>query len=189
VSIVAKLVYSVITSIDGYVADDNGNIDWGAPDQEVFEFINALERNVGTVLYGRRMYETMVYWETFKVSEDIPGYLRDFAETWRAQDKIVYSTTLQHPSSAKTRIERAFVPDEVQRLKQRSEHDLSIGGAHLASQMIEAGLVDDMHLFVAPLTVGGGTPAHPGESRTNYALEDVRRFESGVVHLHYRYES
>jgi dihydrofolate reductase len=184
----SKLVYSTITSLDGYIADESGNFDWSAPDQEVFAFINVLERDVDTVLYGRRMYETMVYWETFHGSEDQPSYLRDFAETWRAQDKIVYSTTLGQSTSARTRIERAFVPVEVQRMKESSERDISIGGAHLASQMIEAGLVDEMHLFVAPVTVGGGTPAHPGDSHTSLELLDVKRFESGVVHLHYRFD-
>jgi dihydrofolate reductase len=181
----AKLVYSMITSLDGYVTDESGSFDWATPDAETFTFINDLERSTGTVLYGRRMYETMVFWETFDGSEDEP-YGQDFADIWRAQDKIVYSTTLAEVSSDRTRIERSFVPDAIQRMKDSSDRDLSISGPHLASQAIEAGLVDEMHLFVAPITVGGGTPAHPGDAFTNLELLDVDRFESGVVHLHYR---
>jgi dihydrofolate reductase len=183
----AKLVYSIITSLDGFTADEAGNIDWGEPDAEVFAFINVLEREFGTALYGRRMYETLIYWETFKRSGDEPMFLQDFAETWRAQTKIVYSTTLQRVSSARTEIKHGFVPDDVQRMKELSELDLSIGGPHLASQAIQAGLVDEMHLFVTPITVGGGTPAHPGDAHTMLELLDVNEFESGVVHLHYRF--
>jgi dihydrofolate reductase len=185
----AKLVYSAITSLDGYVADADGNIDWSVPDPEVFEVINDLERDVDTVLYGRRMYETMVYWERFQRSDDVPSYVQDFAGHWRAQTKIVYSTTLEDASSTKTFIEHAFIPETVRQMKQSSEHDLSIGGAHLASQAIEARLVDEMHLFVVPVTVGSGTPANPGEFRTTLELLDVNRYESGIVHLHYRFDN
>jgi dihydrofolate reductase len=181
----AKLTYSMITSLDGYVADPDGNFDWGEPDAEVFLFINNLERDVSTYLYGRRMYETMVYWETFEGTDDDP-ISSDFAEIWRGADKVVFSTTLERASSAKTRIERAFLPDDVRRMKESSNGDLSIAGPHLASQAIEAGLVDEMHLFVTPITIGGGTPAHPGESRSSLELLNVKRFDSGVVHLHYR---
>jgi dihydrofolate reductase len=187
VGAMAKLVFSTIASLDGYIADEGGNFDWAAPDPEVFEFIGDLERSTGTVLYGRRMYETMVYWETFRGGESAPAYLQDFADTWRAQEKIVYSTTLETPSSARTKIERVFVPDDVQRLKDSSEKDLAIGGAHLASQAIEAGLVDEMYLFVMPITVGGGTPAHPGDAHQGLVLRDVRQFESGVVYLRYEF--
>jgi dihydrofolate reductase len=180
----AKLVYSMITSLDGYISDVDGNIEWGAPDDEVAEFVNDMERGVATVLYGRRMYETMVFWETFEGSADEP-VAQDFADIWRSQDKIVFSTTLAEPSSAKTRIERTFVPDEVLRMKQSSGTDLSIAGPHIASQAIEAGLVDEMHLFIAPVTLGGGAPAHPGEVLTDLELLDVNRFESGFLHLHY----
>jgi dihydrofolate reductase len=180
----AKLVYSIITSLDGYIADESGNFDWGQPDEEVSTFINDLERDVGTALYGRRMYETMVYWETFD-EPDADAYVQDWTGIWRAQSKIVYSTTLTTVSSARTRIERAFIPDDVQKMKDSLESDMSIAGPHLASQAMEAGLVDEMHLFVAPVTVGGGTPAHPGEARTDYELLSVNRFGSGFVHLHY----
>jgi dihydrofolate reductase len=185
----SKLVYSAITSLDGYVADADGNFDWSVPDPEVFEVIHDLEREVGPVLYGRRMYETMVYWETVHLSNDDPSYFQDFANNWRAQTKIVYSTTLEHASSANTLIEHAFIPEAVRQMKQSSEHDLSIGGPHLASQAIEARLVDEMHLFVVPVTVGSGTPAHPGELRTKLELLDVNRFESGIVHLRYRFDN
>lgn len=185
----AKLVYSAITSLDGFVADADGNFDWSVPDPEVFSVINDLERDVGTVLYGRRMYQTMVYWETFQRSNDVPSYVQDFADNWRAQTKIVYSTTLEHASSARTLIEHSFIPEAVRQMKQSSEHDLSIGGAHLASQAIDARLVDEMHLFVVPVTVGSGTPANPGELRTNLELLGVTRFESGIVHLHYRFDN
>ncbi len=181
----AKLTYSMITSLDGYVADPDGNFDWGEPDAEVFLFINNLERDVSTYLYGRRIYETMIYWETFEGTDDDP-ISSDFATIWRAANKVVYSTTLKKASSAKTRIERAFLPDEVRRMKESSEGDLSIAGPHLASQAIEAGLVDEMHLFVTPITVGGGTPALPGESHAHLELLSLNRFDSGVVHLHYR---
>jgi dihydrofolate reductase len=185
----AKLVYSMITSLDGFISDEDGAIEWGAPDPEVFAFVNDLERDTGTVLYGRRMYETMVYWETHGASPDDSPVERDFAELWRAQDKIVYSTTLEQVSSARTSLERTFVPDAVRRLKQDSTRDLSIAGPHLASQAIEARLVDDMHLFVVPVTLGGGTPAHPGKEQTDLALLDINRFESGIVHLHYRFDN
>jgi dihydrofolate reductase len=186
-SAMAKLVYSTITSLDGYIADDAGDIQWGAPDAQVAAFINDLERGFETVLYGRRMYETMVFWEMFDGSPDSDPEETDFAEKWRSQTKIVFSTTLQHVSSARTSIERAFVPEEIRRLKESSRSDLSIGGAHLASQAIEARLVDEMHLYITPLTLGGGASAYPGEQRTNLELIDVNRFDSGVVHLHYRF--
>jgi dihydrofolate reductase len=184
-SAMAKLVYSMITSLDGYIADETGDITWGAPDAEVGAFVNEMERGVGTVLYGRRMYETMVYWETFVGSDDDP-IENEFADRWRRQEKIVFSTTLKEPSSARTRIEHSFIPDEVERLKQSAATDLSIAGPHLASQAIEARLVDEMHLYVAPVTLGGGTSAHPGDARTPLELLDVNRFKSGFVHLHYR---
>lgn len=182
----AKLIYSMITSLDGYITDADGNFDWAEPDAEVFEATLNLERAVGTVLYGRRMYEMMVYWETFSRTKDEPAFLEEFADNWRAQTKIVYSTTLERASSANTFIERAFIPEAVREMKRSSERDLSIGGAHLASQAIEARLVDEMDVFVVPITVGGGTPAHPGEVHTKLELLDTNTFESGFVHLHYR---
>jgi dihydrofolate reductase len=177
----------MITSLDGYVADSSGDIRWGAPDAEAGAYINDLERDTGTVLYGRRTYEVMVYWETHGSSDDDDAASSDFAATWRAQDKIVYSTTLDHVSSARTTLEHAFVPDAVRQLKENSTRDLSIAGPHLASQAIEARLVDEMHLYVVPITLGGGTPAHPGEERNDLTLLEVHHFRSGLVHLHYRF--
>jgi dihydrofolate reductase len=141
------------------------------------------------VLYGRLTYETMVYWETNGTSEDDSTFEHDFATKWRSQDKIVYSTTLDHVSSARTTLERKFVPDAIRELKASTSSDLSISGPHLASQAIEAGLVDEMHLFVVPVTLGGGKPAHPGKERTDLTLLDVRRFDGGSVHLHYRFDN
>jgi dihydrofolate reductase len=181
----ANLIYSAITSLDGYVADENGNFDWAEPDEEVHAFVNDLERQVGTYLYGRRMYEVMVAWETLPLA-DQPPFLRDYAELWRAADKIAYSKTLETVSSAKTRIERAFDPAAVQQLKARSERDLSVGGPELAAQAIEAGLVDEWHLFVSPIAVGGGNQSLPDHVRVDLELLDERRFGNGVVHLHYR---
>lgn len=181
----ANLVYSAITSLDGYINDEDGNFDWGAPDDEVLQFINDMERGVGTYLFGRRLYETMVYWETFEGTDDDP-LERDFAELWRAAHKIVYSTTLDEVSSARTTLKHVFVPDEVQDMKRRSDNDLSIGGPHLASQAIEANLVDELHLYVTPVTLGGGTPAHPALARSELTLLEVNPFASGVVHLKYR---
>ncbi len=185
----AKLVYSAIVSLDGYTADDNGNFDWAAPDPEVHTFVNDLERGVGTYLYGRRMYETMVYWETFGVAEDQPPCVRDFAGIWRAAAKVVYSTTLGVVSSARTRIERAFDPGAVLRMKETAGHDISVGGADLAGQAMAAGLIDEVHLFLTPVTVGGGTPALPRQFRSNLELLRVNSFVGGVVHLNYRTSS
>jgi dihydrofolate reductase len=184
----AKLVYSAIMSLDGYTADDSGNFDWGEPNPEVFTFINDLERGFGTHLYGRRMYETMVSWEKFDVAGR-PPYIRDFAVIWQAAAKVVYSRTLGVASSARTRIERAFDPEAVLRMKETAGQDLSVGGPDLASQAIKAGLVDEMHLFLTPVTVGGGTPALPGHFPSGLELLRTDRFEGGVVHLHYRTSS
>ena len=152
----AKLIYSAISSLDGYVADEDGNFDWAAPDEDVHRFVNDLERPVGTYLYGRRMYEVMVYWETAHTLADQPPFIQDFAELWQAADKIVYSKTLEKVSSARTRIERRFDPEAVRQLKARTGRDLTVGGPDLAAQAIKAGLVDEYHLFVAPIVVGGG---------------------------------
>ena len=184
----AKLIYSALTSLDGYVADENGNFDWAEPDEEVHTLVNDLERQVGTYLYGRRMYEVLVAWETVDLA-DQPPFIRDYAEIWRAADKIVYSTTLQAVSSARTRIERAFDPEAVRQMKASAGSDLSVGGPHLAAQSIEAGLVDEFHLFLTPIVVGGGTRALPDDVRVELALLDERRFGNGVVHLHYRTET
>jgi dihydrofolate reductase len=182
----AKLIYSAITSLDGYVADKQGNFDWAAPSEEVHAFANQLERSIGTHLFGRRMYETMVYWETAHTRPDSSPVELDFAEVWQAADKVVYSRTMTDVSSARTRIEREFDPDSVRELKQSAGRDLSVGGAELAAQAIKAGLVDEYHLFVNPVAVGGGTSALPDDIRLDLELLDEHRFASGVVHLHYR---
>ncbi|MGZ4276486.1 MAG: dihydrofolate reductase family protein [Solirubrobacteraceae bacterium] len=181
----AKLIYSAIASLDGYVEDEHGRFDWAAPGDEVHAFVNELERPIGTYLYGRRMYETMVFWETVSTSGDQPAAVRDFAEIWRAAEKLVYSRTLQTVSSARTRIERDFNPGAIRRLKEASERDITVGGAELAGQAIAAGLVDECHLFLSPVVVGGGKRALPDSVRVQLELRDARRFQSGVVHLHY----
>jgi len=182
----AKLIYSGITSLDGYVADEDGNFDWSVPDEEVHAFVNDLERPIGTYLYGRRMYEVMVSWETAHRVADQPGFVRDFTGIWQAADKLVYSTTLQKVSSARTRIERGFDPEAVRRMKAGAERDLSVGGPDLAAQALKAGLVDECHLFITPIVVGGGKPFLPDDVRLSLELLNERRFGNGVVHLHYR---
>ena len=182
----AKLIYAAITSLDGYVADADGNFDWAAPDEEVFTFVNDLERPIGTYLYGRRMYEVMVYWETVPTTADQSPVERDFAELWQAADKIVYSTTLESVSSARTRIERDFDPEAVRQWKATAVRDIEVGGPDLAAQAIQAGLVDECHLFLTPIVVGGGKPALPNNVRLKLELLDERRFGNGVVYLHYR---
>jgi dihydrofolate reductase len=182
----AKLIYSAITSLDGYVADVDGNFDWAAPDEEVHRFVNDLERPIGTYLYGRRMYEVMAYWETAETAADQPTATQDFAEIWQAADKVVYSRTLEAASSASTRIERDFDPDVVRQLKASAGPDITLGGPELAAQAIRAGLVDEYHLFLTPVVVGGGKRALPDNVRLELELLDERRFGNGVVHLHYR---
>jgi dihydrofolate reductase len=181
--LMAKLIYSAITSLDGYVADKEGNFDWAEPDEEVHRFVNDLERPVGTYLYGRRMYEVMVAWET--VADQQP-LIQDYAEIWRAADKIVYSRTLETASSERTRIERDFDPDAVKQMKASARPDISVGGPALAAQAIRAGLVDEYHQFLTPVVVGGGNPALPDSVHLKLELLDERRFDNGVVHLHYR---
>ncbi|HEY1518353.1 MAG TPA: dihydrofolate reductase family protein [Solirubrobacteraceae bacterium] len=180
-----KLIYSAIGSLDGYFEDAGGRFDWAAPDEEVHAFVNDLERPIGTYLYGRRMYETMVFWETAGTAGEPPMF-GDYAEIWRAAEKLVYSRTLQAPSSARTRIEREFNPDAVRQLKLSSTADISIGGGDLAGQAIGAGLVDECHLFVCPIVIGGGKRTLPDNVRAQLELLDERRFKNGVVHLHYR---
>jgi len=182
----ARLIYSAIASLDGYVEDKQGEFDWAAPDDQVHAFVNDLERPIGTYLYGRRMYETMVFWETVSTSADQDAVTRDFAEIWRAAEKIVYSRTLQAPSSERTRIEREFDPAAIRRLKESSARDLTVGGAEFAGEAMAAGLVDECHLFLVPVVVGGGKRALPDDVRAQLELLDERCFRSGVVHLHYR---
>lgn len=182
----AKLIYAAIASLDGYIEDAEGRFDWSAPDEEVHAFVNELERPIGTHLYGRRMYETMVFWETAPTDTDEPAVFSDYAAIWRAAEKIVYSRTLRTASSAKTRIERELDPDAVRQLKQSSTADISIGGAELAGQAFGAGLVDELHLFLCPIVVGGGKRAVSADVRAQLELLDERRFRNGVVHLYYR---
>jgi dihydrofolate reductase len=182
----AKLFYTAITSLDGYVADEDGKFDWAAPDEEVHAFVNDLERPIGTYLCGRRLYDTMAVWETMPSGPDQQAVIRDYAEIWRSANKIVYSTTLASVSSARTRIERQFEPDAVRQIKASADRDVSVGGPHLAAQAIRAGLVDECHLFVTPVIVGGGTQALPDHARVDLELLGERRFGNGVVHLHYR---
>ena len=182
----ARLIYSAIMSLDGYVADADGTFDWAAPDEEVHVFINDLVRSVGTHLYGRRMYETLAPWETDPSLAAHSEVTRDFAEIWQAADKIVYSTTLETVSSARTRIARAFDPEAVRQMKARAGRDLTVGGPTLAGQALKAGLVDECHLFIYPVLVGGGKPSLPSDTRAELKLLDERRFSNGVVYLRYR---
>jgi dihydrofolate reductase len=182
----AKLIYSAITSLDGYIADEDGNFDWAAPDEEVHAFVNDLERPVGTYLYGRRMYETMVFWETAHTFADQRPVMQDFAKIWQAADKVVYSTTLPAVSSARTRIERDFDPEAVRRMKAAAGRDITVGGPHLAAEAIRAGLVDEYQLFLVPFMVGGGNQSLPDNVRVQLELLDERRFGGGVVFLRYR---
>jgi dihydrofolate reductase len=182
----AKLIYAAIASLDGYVADADGRFDWAAPDDEVHAYVNDLERPIGTYLYGRRMYETMAVWETMGNGLDEHPLTRDFGEIWRSADKVVYSTTLETASTRRTRIERAFEPDAVREMKAHAARDITIGGAGLAGEALRAGLVDECHLFLTPIIVGGGTAALPDGVRLQLELLDERRFGGGVVSLRYR---
>jgi dihydrofolate reductase len=182
----ARLIYSVIASLDGYVEDGNGKFDWAAPDEEVHAFVNELERPIGTYLYGRRMYETMIFWESPPNIDNEPSAMRDFAGIWQSAEKIVYSTTLETVASARTRIEHNFDPEAVRQLKAAADHDLTIGGAELAHRAIEARLVDEYQLFLVPVVVGGGKRALPGSGlRVDLELLDERRFRNGTVFLRY----
>jgi dihydrofolate reductase len=182
----AKLIYSAITSLDDYVADEDGSFDWAVPDEQVHAFVNDLMRPVGTHLYGRRLYEVMAGWETDPTLAEQSPVMRDFAELWQAADKIVYSTTLATPSTARTRIERTFDPQAVRELKAAADRDLLVGGPELAAQAFAAGLVDECRLFLAPIMVGGGKRSLPDHVRLRLELLDERRFGSGMVHLRYR---
>ena len=181
----AKLIYSVIASLDGYIADENGTFAWAEPDEDVHTFINELERSVGTYLYGRRMYQVMAAWETLP-TEDQPSFLAEFANLWRGADKVVYSKTLESADTPRTRIEREFAPEAVRRMKVSAVQDFSIGGATLAAQAFQAGLIDVCYLFVSPIIVGDGTRAFPSGVRLGLALQEERRFRNGMVYLHYR---
>jgi len=181
----ARLIYSAITSLDGYVSDEHGNFDWAEPDEEVHAFVNDLERSIGTYLYGRRMYEVMVAWEAMDLAGE-PVVMRDYAQIWRAAEKIVYSRTLDKVSSARTRIERDFDLQAIRQMKAAAARDITVGGPHLAAQAMKAGLIDELHQFVTPIVVGGGNRFLPDGVRVKLELVDERRFGNGVLHLHYR---
>jgi dihydrofolate reductase len=181
-----NLIYSAIASLDGYIEDADGDFQWSAPDEEVHAFVNGLERGIGTYLYGRRMYEVMSYWETAHTLPDQSVVEQDYTAVWQAADKVVYSTTLEAPTTARTRIERSFDPEAVRQLKDRADRDLSVSGPELAGHAIRAGLVDEYHLFLNPIVVGGGKPALPDGVRLDLELVDEHRFGNGVVHLHHR---
>jgi dihydrofolate reductase len=182
---VAKLIYVAITSLDGFIEDELGKFDWGQPDEEVHAFVNDLVRPIRTYLYGRRMYEVMAAWETIGLADEPPS-IRDFAEIWRAADKVVYSRTLEAVSSTRTTIVRDFDPDEVRRMRAGADRDLAIGGPELAALAFQAGLVDECHLYLAPVAVGRGKRALPDDVRLDLELLGERRFASGMVHLRYR---
>jgi dihydrofolate reductase len=181
-----KLIYGMITSLDGYAEAAEGDLGTGAEDEEVHTFIGDRFRSVGTFLYGRRMYETMVFWETAHAEPDAPPHIVQYARDWQAADKIVYSTTLEGVSSDRTRIERTFDPDAVRRLKAEADHDLSVDGPHLAAQAIAAGLVDEYHLFTTTSVVGGGKRFFPDGVRLDLDLVEQRAFDTGLIYAHYR---
>jgi dihydrofolate reductase len=181
----ARLIYAVLASLDGYVADADGTFDWAEPSEDVHAFVNDLQRPIGTMLLGRRMYDVLVAWETMDIT-DQPEVIRDYAGLWKATDKIVYSRTLEQVSSERTRIERTFDADAIQHMKETVEQDLSVGGPELAAHAIKAGLVDEIQLLLSPIVVGGGTRALPDGVRVELGLADERRFGDGTVHLRYR---
>lgn len=182
---VAKLIYIANLSLDGYSEDRDGDITWGTPDEEYFGFINDVQRPVATYLYGRRMYEAMLYWETAPIA-DQPPWVADFTNTWRAADKVVFSKTLASASSRRTTLQREFNAEAIRRMKHDRSHDLTVGGADLAAQAFEAGLVDECHLFFWPVVLGGGKRALPSHARLELQLLQEQRSRSGVAHLHYR---
>lgn len=181
-----KLIYTGITSLDGYLADRDGNFDWAEPDDEVFGYINDHERDAGTYLYGRKMYEMMIAWETLDSEPGQTELMIDFARIWQSADKIVYSSTLTDVSTARTKIERSFDPDRIEELKRETDRDILIGGPTLAAHAVRAGLVDEYEQFVVPIIIGGGLPYLPRDVRIGLDLTLLHRFGSGTVHLRYR---
>lgn len=182
----AHLIYSALSSLDGYIEDMEGNFDWAAPDEEVHRFVNDLERSAGTYLLGRRMYETMMVWETDSDFAADSPITRDYAEIWQAANKIVYSRTLAAVSTRKTQLERTFDLESIRKLKETAKQDITIGGPELAAHAFRAGLIDECHLFLAPISVGGGKRSLPDNLRMELELLEQRRFASGVVFLRYR---
>jgi dihydrofolate reductase len=182
----AKLIYSAISSLDGYVADSEGNFDWSMPSDEVHRFVNDLERGIGTYVLGRRMYEVMRYWETASTGNGEPSAEQEFAKLWQAADKIIYSRSLEEVPTARTRLVREFDSVAIQQMKADASRDIAVSGPTLAGQALKLDLVDECHLFLSPIVVGGGTPALPDNVRIELELLDERRFGNGVVYLHYR---
>lgn len=180
-----KLIYAAITSLDGYIEDKDGGFGWAMPDDEVHSCINNLQEDIGTFLLGRRMYQTLQVWEEFYGKTDLIKVMRDYATLWHGTDKVVFSKTLEEVSTSRTRIERVFDPETIRRMKADADHDLSVGGAELGGQALRAGLVDQIHLFISPVLVGGGKPALPEIKETRLELLGQQRFGNGVVHLHY----
>lgn len=181
----ARLGYTFIASLDGYIEDPEGQFDWGEPSEEAHAFINALTAEAGTYLYGRRMYETMAVWETDPAFAEESAAMRDFVAIWQAADKVVYSSTLAEVPTRKTRIERSFDAEAVREMKAAAGSDLAIGGAEIAAEALRAGLIDECHVFLAPVIVGGGKPALPDDVRLDLELTDQRRFEGGMAYLRY----
>ena len=181
----AKLIYTAMTSLDGYITDKDGRFDWAMPDDEVHAFANDLEQGVGTHLYGRRLYETMKVWEQFYARTDLAKVVRDYADAWHQIDKVVFSRTLDSPSTERTRIERNFEPEAIRRMKAEAARNITVGGAELAGQALNAGLVDEIHLLISPVLVGGGSRALPDGISTPLELLGQRVFGNGVAHLHY----
>ena len=181
----AKLIYSALASLDGYTADEEGNFDWAAPDEDVHAFVNDLERPIGTYLLGRRMYDVMTYWETAHTLPDQSAIEQDYARIWKAADKVVYSRTLEAVSGERTRIERDFDPGAIRQMKESADSDISVGGPELAAEALRAGLVDEIQLFLNPVVVGGGTRALPDQVGLQLQLLDEHRFGNGVVYLRY----
>jgi len=184
----ARLIYTAIASLDGYVADERGKFDWAAPDEEVHAFANDLERQVGTHLYGRRMYETMKVWDGDEILAGQPTVMSDYAEIWRAAEKIVYSRSLEKVETSRTKLERSFDPEAVRALKQVEERDISIGGAELAAEALAADLVDEIHLLLVPVVVGAGKPALQTDHQLALDLQEHRSFGNGTVYLRYDLE-
>jgi dihydrofolate reductase len=185
----AKLIYSAFTSLDGYVADETGNFDWAELSDEVHAYINSRESQIGTYLFGRKVYESVAVWESPDVLPGLTPTALEFAPIWQAAEKIVYSTTLPRLTTARTRLERRFEPDVVRELKAGATRDLEVGGPTLAAQAIRAGLVDEYHLLIAPIIAGGGNPYLPGKVSVKLELLDERRFDNGLVYVRYRAKS
>jgi dihydrofolate reductase len=182
----AKLIYMMNTSLDGYIEDGHGDFGWTAPrDEEVHTWIFEHVSNFRTCLYGRRVYETMLYWETAHTAPDQPQFVLDFARQWQTAEKIVYSRTLAEARSARTRIERAFDADAVRTLKANAGSEMAVAGPALAAQAIQAGLVDELQMRVCPVVVGGGKRFFPGGVRLDLKLVEERRFRGGDVFLRY----